>query len=52
MKKRNKKDNIEKILRQILTNQRNIMIWISSESKPYHVGYFSENIEDTEELLK
>ena len=40
----------EKMLRQILKNQKNIMIWISKGK--YWEGYFAKNIEDTEVLIE
>jgi hypothetical protein len=43
---------IEKMLNQMLINQRNIMIWISSNNQPYYEGYFAINIKNTEELIK
>jgi hypothetical protein len=49
MKEQNK---TQKMLKQILVNQRNIMIWISSNERPFYEGYFKHNIEDTEELIK
>ncbi len=39
----------EKMLRQILKNQKNILIWIGKGK--YWEGYFAENIEDTEALI-
>ena len=52
VKTKKKINKTQKILNQILVNQRNIMIWISSTNKPYDKGYFAINIKDTEELLK
>ena len=49
--KKKKQTKTQKILRQILVNQRNIMIWISSNEKPYYHGYFAGNIAMTEELI-
>ena len=40
----------EKMLKQILKNQKNIMIWISKGDA--WKGYFAKNIEDTEELIE
>jgi hypothetical protein len=42
----------QKLLKQILANQRNIMIWISSNETPYYKGYFAGNIKNTEELIE
>jgi hypothetical protein len=53
MKKNKKKQSkIQKMLHQILVNQRNIMIWISSNERPYYHGYFAGNIAMTEELIE
>ena len=49
LKKQNK---TQRILKQILVNQRNIMIWISSNERPYYKGYFAGNIKNTEELIE
>ena len=46
-----KLNKTQKMLKQILVNQRNIMIWISSNEKPYYHGYFAGNIAMTEELI-
>ncbi len=42
----------EKMLRQILQNQINIMIKLHDGSRPYYEGYFKHNIEDSEELIE
>ena len=49
MKKQNK---TQKMLKQILVNQRNMMIWMSTNGTPYYEGYFANNIKDTEELIE
>jgi hypothetical protein len=36
-----KQTKIQRMLRQILVNQRNIMIWISSNETAYYKGYFA-----------
>lgn len=41
----------QKLLKQILENQRNIMIFLTSDESPYYEGYFAVNIKKTEELL-
>ena len=40
----------EEMLKQILINQRNIMIRLSKGA--YYEGYFKLNIEDTEKLIE
>lgn len=47
-----KQDKTQEMLKQILRNQKNIMIWISSRNRPYYEGYFANNIENTEELTE
>ena len=47
-----KQNKTAKMLNQILVNQRNIMIWISSNETPYYKGYFAGNIKNTEELIE
>lgn len=47
----------EKLLKQILRNQKEIMIWISSmkrehTTKPFYDGFFKYPIEETEELIE
>lgn len=42
-------EHTNKMLEQILENQRCIMIHLSKG--PFYEGYFSENIKETEELL-
>ena len=37
-------------IKQILKNQRDIMIWLSKGK--YYEGYFSKRIEETEALLE
>jgi len=43
------KNKQEQALKQILINQRAIMIWIGKQ--PYFEGYFKHNIEATEEKI-
>lgn len=50
-KSKRKQSKIQKMLHQILVNQRNIMIWISGKNQPYYEGYFAGNIAMTEELV-
>lgn len=47
-------DYDREMLKQMLQNQVNIMIWIHgmSAKKPFYEGYFKHNIEKTEELIK
>jgi ubiquitin-protein ligase len=51
-----KQSKIQKMLHQILVNQLNMMIWMSSmmrqKTKPYYEGYFAGNIAMTEELIE
>ncbi len=44
------KDYDSQRIEQILKNQRAMMIWMSRS--PYYEGYFSKNVEDTEELIE
>ena len=43
-----------KMLKQILRNQKDIMIWIHgmNAKKSYYEGYFKYRIEETEELIE
>ena len=45
------KNNMDKIQRQMLKNQKDIMFWISAEGNPYE-GYFGKRLEETKELLE
>jgi len=43
----------EKMLKQILVNQKDIMIWIHGmkSKRAFYEGYFAKRIEETEELI-
>ena len=45
---------LEKILKQILDNQKGIMIWIHGmkTKNPFYEGYFKLNIEATNKLME